>query len=238
VRRHLTLCCLIIAIALTTTAVPPADAPASLDDLVGADKVHALIDGIVARQRALTSMRAQFVQHKASSLLLEPMESRGEFRFRAPDRVRWDYVEPEPMVVLFSADVLTTFHPERKLAERVKLSKRHRRFVRVLAGTQPLDELTTNFSVTLRDSGAPAPYRLVLEPTHAMIKKRLESVVLEVDRELLLPTIVEYHERDGDSTRYEFSSLELNPQLEASLFDLELADDVVVETIDASAGGP
>jgi len=39
-----------------------------------------------------------------------------------------------------SEDTVTTFHPEQLRAERLKVSKKQRRFVRVLAGTQPLDE--------------------------------------------------------------------------------------------------
>jgi len=140
------------------------------------------------------------------------------------------------MVVLFADEVMTTFHPTRKRAERVKLSRRHRRFVRVLAGTQPLDDLASQFAITLSDPGSPEPYRLILEPTHSIIKKKLRSVVLEVDRGLLLPVVVEYNEIDGDTTRYEFSGLQLNPGLGEVHFELELGDDVAVEMIDASSG--
>jgi hypothetical protein len=61
-------------------------------------------------------------------------------------------------------------------------------------------------------------------------------VVLEIDRGLMLPVVVEYNEVDGDHTRYEFSGLELNPALREAHFELSLEDDVVVESIDASSG--
>jgi outer membrane lipoprotein carrier protein len=207
-----------------------------LDALEGGDKVHALLDVVVANQRALTSLKADFVQVKKSSLLLEAVESRGDFAFLAPESVRWDYAEPDQMVVLFAADQLTTYHPERQRAETVKLNRRHRRFVRVLAGTQPLDELSSQFSIALADPGGEAPYRLTLRPTHSVLKKKLASVVLEVDRQLMLPVVVEYREIDGDTTRYEFSNLELNSAVEQGLFELELGSEVEVDTIDASGG--
>jgi outer membrane lipoprotein carrier protein len=184
----------------------------------------------------LSSLRAQFTQIKHSSLLLEAARSDGVFSFRAPDRVRWDFSQPTAMVVLFSGNVMTTFHPIQGRAERVKLSRKHRRFVRVLAGTQPLDDLASQFRITLSDAGSPEPYRLTLSPTHSVIQKKLSLVVLEVDRELLLPVVVEYHEVDGDTTRYEFRSMELNPELDDSHFELELGGDVIVETIDVSSG--
>ncbi len=207
-----------------------------IDRLSGGDKLRALVDAVVAAQRSLRGMRATFVQHKESALLLEPSRSTGVFSFRAPDAVRWDYEQPDEMVVVFADDVLTTYHPDRATAERVETSRRHRRFLRVMAGTQPLDELTTLFAVTLSDPGAPAPYRLTLTTTNRLLKRRLEAVELEIDRRLLLPVVVEYREADGDRTRFEFDHLELNPDLPDTVFRLELGDGVRVETVHASSG--
>lgn len=226
-----------LAIAAAASDPPPVPlASEQIDRLSGGDKLRALVDAVVASQRAVVAMQADFVQLKDSALLLEPSRAKGRFSFRAPDAVRWDYREPDPMIVVFAQDVLTTYHPDRATAERVETSRRHRRFLRVLAGTQPLDELSSTFAITLQDPGPPAPYRLTLTTTNRLLARRLESVALAVDRDLLLPVEVEYLEADGDRTRYEFSRIELNPDLDPSLFHLELGDDVRVETVDASGG--
>ena len=226
---------LCVCLVSVVVAGPPA-APDAIDALAGSAKLDALIARVVEQQRAVRSLQADFVQHKHSDLLLEDSESSGQFLFRAPDNVRWDYRRPDPMVVVFADDTMTTLHPLQSRAERIKVSDSQRRFVRVLAGTQPLDDLTTHFSVTLADPGGSAPYRLTLRPVDKMIKKRLRSVMLEVDRTLFLPVVVEYNEADGDSTRYEFKNLVLNPDLDDSRFHLELGSDVQLQTIDASAG--
>lgn len=213
---------------------PPSD---TIDTLEGSAKLDALIARVVEQQHALRSLSADFVQIKKSDMLLEAVESSGEFLFQAPDKVRWDYRRPDLMVVVFTDDTVTTFLPLQARAERVKVSKKQQRFVRVLAGTQPLDDLTSNFSVTLADPGGSAPYRLKLRPVGSMLQKRLRSVEIEIDRTLFLPVMVEYNEADGDSTRYEFKDLVLNPQIDASSFRLELGADVQLQTIDASAGG-
>lgn len=207
-----------------------------LDSLHGSAKLDALIDRVVSRQRGLRSLRADFVQVKNSIMLLDPVRSTGEFFYRAPDRVRWDYRQPDPMVVLFADDFVTTYDPEGRRAERVKVAGRDRRFVQALAGTLPLDDLMEYFRIRFVDAGPPNPYLFELRPTPATLKKRLDSLSLEVDRELLLPVVVEFHEADGDSTRYEFHRLQIDPELEASRFLLELGPGVAVETFDASAG--
>jgi outer membrane lipoprotein carrier protein len=213
---------------------PPSD---SIDTLNGSAKLNALIARVVEQQHALRSLSADFVQLKKSEMLLEDVESSGQFLFQAPDKVRWDYRKPDPMVVVFADDTVTTFLPQQARAERVKVSKKQQRFVSVLAGAQPLDDLTSNFSVTLADPGGRAPYRLTLRPVVSMLKKKLRSVEIEIDRTLFLPVVVQYNEADGDSTRYEFNDLVVNPVIDASTFRLELGADVQLQTIDASAGG-
>ena len=203
-----------------------------LQGLRGGAKVDALVDLVVQRQRALTSLQADFVQDKSSELLLEPVTSKGRFRFKAPDRVRWDYESPDEMIVVFAGETLTTFRPSDHVAEKIRVPKKHRRFVKVLAGTQPLDELKSQFSLTLSDRGAPEPLVLTLRPIHRTLKRKLAQVRLEIDRMLLLPVVVEYQDADGDSTRYEFIDLRVDPEINDEVFELDLGDDVRINTIE------
>ena len=224
------------ALCLPSSTVGSAPARPAIDSLHGGAKLAELIDRVVERQRSLRALRADFVQVKHSALLLEPVTSTGEFIYLAPDRVRWDFRKPDSMVVLFASDSVTTFHPRQQLAERVRVSRRDRRFVRAMAGTLPLDDLTSHFRITLRDEGAPAPYRLRLEPNKGSMIRKLDSLVVEIDRKIMLPIVVEYNENDGDSTRYEFTKLTINPKIDESRFHLDLGADVKLETLDASAG--
>ena len=223
------LCCIVSSTALGT------DESSSLEPLQGlrgGAKVDALVDLVVERQRALKSLESTFVQDKSSELLLEPVTSKGRFRFKAPDRVRWDYHSPGEMIVVFAGKTLTTFRPSDHVAERITVPKKHRRFVKVLAGTQPLDELKTQFRLTLSDRGAPEPLVLTLKPIHRTLKRKLTQVRLEIDRTLLLPVVVEYEDADGDSTRYEFLDLQVDPEIDDEIFELVLGADIRVSKIE------
>ena len=225
-----------VLVSVPLSAADPAPKTVSIDDLEGSAKLDALIERVVERQRTLNTLEAEFVQLKESALLLEAVESTGVFLFRAPDLVRWDYRLPDSMVVLFAKDTVTTYHPAQARAEQIKVSNKQRRFVRVLAGTQPLDDLTSHFSITLADPGGQAHYRLTLRPIGNILSKKLQSVEIEVDRKLFLPVVIKYNEADGDRTRYEFREMVINPEIDESRFDLELGADVKLETLDASAG--
>jgi len=234
VRHFLPVAAVVILCSIVSSAASAADEPRgieALQGLRGGAKLDALVNLVVDRQRALTSLESGFVQDKNSELLLEPVTSKGLFRFKAPDRVRWDYDSPDQMIVVFAGETLTTFRPDDRVAERITVPKKHRRFVRVLAGTQPLDELKVQFSMTLSDQGAPKPFVLTLKPIHRTLKRKLTQVRLEIDRILLLPVVVEYNEADGDSTRYEFTDLKANVELSDEVFELELGADVRINDI-------
>ncbi len=236
VRHRLALLTVAVLVVLSVAAAAQSPPAPSLDGMVGSAKLDALVARVVTSQQALRSMQAEFVQVKRSSLLLEDARSSGEFFYRAPDMVRWDYRGPDRMVVLFAGSTVTTFYPNQARAEQLKISKKQRRFVRVLSGTQPLQDLTSDFTVTLVDARDATPYLLKLQPVNAMLKKRLSLVELRVDRHLFLPVAIEIFEADGDSTRYEFDHLVINPAIDDSRFRLELGADVRVEAVDASAG--
>ena len=68
------------------------------------------------------------------------------------------------------------------------------------------------------------------------IKKRLQSVEIEIDRHSLLPIRVAYAEPDGDSTEYSFSAIEMNKPQSAGLFDLALPPDVHIVQLKLGSG--
>ncbi len=203
----------------------------------GSARLRALVRRVTEAQREVTTLRARFRQTKTSALLLDPAVSTGTFLFRAPDRVRWEYEAPDRMVVIFDGTVLTTWAPGSRRLDRVKVSARQRRFVRVLAGTQPLDDLLRHFRVTLARNPAGGD-RLLLEPTEAALRRKVRSVRLDIDPRLHLPVAVEYVEADGDTTLYEFMDLRVNEPIPDDAFVLRAEGGVQVETWDAGDGGP
>ncbi len=198
--------------------------------------MHGLVSRIAARQRAIRSLEARFVQERSSALLLEPETSRGRFWFRVPDRVRWEYETPRRMVVLFRDGVLSTWLPGEKVLERARVPQKKRRFLEFLVGTRPIDELLGQFRIVVTDPGEPEPWEIRLEPASRIVARHVRRIVLGVDRQLLLPVTVEYDEADGDVTRYRFAEIRVDPKIPDERFELELPPDVTVRAV--GSGGP
>jgi outer membrane lipoprotein-sorting protein len=69
-----------------------------------------------------------------------------------------------------------------------------------------------------------------------MMKKRLRSVIIEIDPTSFLPVKVSYTEADGDSTQYSFSNVQVNRPQTADLFTLTIPPDVQVVQIKLGSG--
>ncbi|HHQ47556.1 MAG TPA: outer membrane lipoprotein carrier protein LolA [Acidobacteria bacterium] len=220
---------LAVAVAVAASRPTMAAQPAP-----GGDGVHELIARISAAQRAVHSLKARFRQEKRSAMLLEPAVSTGSFVYLAPDRIRWQYDTPDPMVVVFDGRVLTTWDPSLHHLDRVHVSARQKRLMEALAGTRPLEGLVSHFRIVLVKTPADQPWVLRLEPTERRLKKKIRRIELHVDRKLDLPVAVVSVEADGDSTSYSFSHIEVNPPVNPSLFVVEPKGKVSVETYDTS----
>jgi len=210
-----------VVLLMLILVFPPLFAQDPLAGLRGPEKLEVLIDEVVKHQRTLTSLCARFHQEKNSPLLLETVVSEGDFLFKAPDKVRWNYTTPEEMTVLFSGTRLETYRGTESEPEVIEVSRKNRRFVRVLAGTLPLDEISSQFSITLNDPGAPEPYELLLEPSHRALSRRLDHIRLEIDRQLLLPVGILWKAADGSMTRYRFTDLKIDCDIRDEDFRIE-----------------
>lgn len=62
-------------------------------------------------QRGVSRIHAAFRQTKHVALLAEPLVSTGRFSFERPDRVRWEMVTPEPLVIEISGGALRAGPP-------------------------------------------------------------------------------------------------------------------------------
>lgn len=222
------LCLLVCSHALAQEPLPPG--------LHGVEKLAALVKRVSQVQSSLTTLNANFEQTRTSRLLATPSVSRGRFYFRAPDSVRWDYESPREMTVLITGGVAITYRPAEKRAERIEVGRAQRRVVRFMSATEPLDKLMQHFTFVFHDPLGDSNYLLELRPAVLMMKKRLRSVEIEIERTSYLPIKVSYTEADGDSTQYSFSNVQLNQPQPADLFTLTIPPDVQVVQIKLGSG--
>lgn len=197
------------------------------------ERLGLLMDRVRIEQEQLAGLRAAFVQRKDSQLLAEPQTATGVLSFSKPDKVRWEYHEPDPMLIIISGETMVTWFQDLKRAERMQIGRYSEQVFRFMGATAALDTLSEYFRVEASFPGdAKEPYRLELTPRYSRIAKKLQSMSIWIDAETFLPVRLSYHEADGDLTEYELKDLERDPELSEGLFDLTLPDDVAVREVD------
>ncbi|HVS16808.1 MAG TPA: outer membrane lipoprotein carrier protein LolA [Thermoanaerobaculia bacterium] len=242
INRVLAFRCVAAALLLFAVVAGAGEDADTLDPLAAGlsprERLDVLVERVKVEQSRVETMRASFEKDTASSLLLEPETARGEFLYRAPDRVLWRVREPLPVVMALTDEEMVTYFPDRKTAERVGISSVSERVFEYLGASGSLETLMQYFSVTAEFPDEPGEeYHLKLLPRYARIKKRIASMDIWVDAERFLPSRLRYTEPNGDHTEYRFRDVEVNLELPDERFELELPPDVKIETVDLKRRG-
>ena len=232
-----------LAVATTICAlvwVSPADSLGSQDlphprrqDLAPSERLAALVDLVRLQQQAATTLKAGFTQIRESSMLVEPVESKGMFYFAAPDRVRWEYLSPDPISMLIRGDEMTTWFRDIDQAERVQVGRHSQRILKYLGAGSSMEDMLEYFSVSLTvPEDETLRYRLLLTTEFDKVAKRLQEMTIWIDPELYLPLRLRYVEADGDVTDMKFDDLSVNGEIPESRFNLDIPSSVQVRQVD------
>jgi outer membrane lipoprotein-sorting protein len=185
-------------------------------------------------QRSLRTFSAEFTETTRSALLKEPIVARGRFYLTKPDSVRWEYTSPEPMRFVIADNEYTGYFPQQKRAEKRDIHRWREQLFRFLGLGQASEELAQSYDLALAspESGMSHTYLLRLTPKKKRVRKRLvDEVHLWIDKTSYLPVKVEYSSKNGSSKRLiEFDRVELNPDLSASLYTMEIPPGIPITT--------
>jgi len=101
-----------LAVATVVAATPgaPVAAPDS-SARAGCGKPEQCFARMTAAQRDVARIGARFRQTKHVAMLADPLVSEGRFSFERPEKVRWEMVTPEPMVVEVAGNELRAGPP-------------------------------------------------------------------------------------------------------------------------------
>jgi outer membrane lipoprotein-sorting protein len=174
--------------------------------------------------RGLRTMKAAFVETKVLTLLGEKQETRGNVLLQVPGRLRWDYVSPQPGVMMIKNGQFARYVPQTKQVFRGAAKGE----ADLLVGFGPgAADLGKKYEVTLLPEekvGAAPAYVLDLKPRTPGL---FAGIRLWVDKALVIPVQTRLTEPTGDYTTIRFEGVVVNRPLAQAAFDLRLPKDVV-----------
>ena len=162
------------------------------------------------------SFEASFVQEKELSLFAKTMIFHGRLTVVRPDRLRWEFTDPVPSVLLLSGDAGLRCSGESKPVQfDVKTDPVMKSVAEQLWLWLGGDYSRLNESFTLYENGDNV---LTVIPKEPSMAEYIEQVTITFETVNMQPGQVVIKEPGGDLTRLIFSDYSFNPPVQADLF--------------------
>ncbi len=219
---------LVLALCAPLLAVAAAP-PVSADPYSGFDPaLREVLIKFDAAQAGVTALSARFVERKEIGLLKNAVVQKGQFYHTKPDKFLWEYVAPEPKMLLMNGTQLVAYYPVQKEAEEIQ-TRLSRRLVKYFGLGQVFVDLQEYYDLSLATNNTVAgTHLIVMKPRLKRLEKRLLEVRVWLDDQLNQVKQLEYRETDGDRTLFVFEDIRVNPEISPARYEIKLPSDVRV----------
>ena len=176
--------------------------------------------------RSIQSLEAKFVHIYYSAIVSTPLNEKGKLYFQKPDQMRWEYKDPENNIYLYKGDRFQFYFSEDNQLMRGSISEESHEteILDILTGKKTLLEFyDVEFSPFPTDKPQNAQIKL--------IPKQEEDdsfILLEIDRKRWFIQKVAFIDWEGNKTEFQFSQIEIDPDLPKNIFELKLPPDVEI----------
>jgi hypothetical protein len=177
---------ILLSLCCTLLGAPAHAASAAFSDL---DEVMGLL---AMRQHG----RVEFIEQHFLSVLKRPIESSGELRYDAPDRLEKRTLKPHAETLLLSGSTLTVERAHNRRVMDLHAYPQVLPFVESIRGTLAGDRAALERVFHLDFAGTAARWSLTLVPADSKIKQIVAQVRIDGVRDQLLR--VEIRQPDGD----------------------------------------
>lgn len=177
---------ILLGICCSSGSEPVRAAPGDLRDL---DQVMAML---AMRQHA----RVEFIEQQFLSVLSHPIESSGELRYDAPDRLEKRTLKPRAETLLLMGEVLTVERAGHRRVMDLHAYPQVLPFVESIRATLAGDRKALERLFRLDFTGSVSRWTLTLVPLESNIKQSVNQVRIDGAADQLLK--VEIRQLDGD----------------------------------------
>ncbi len=230
-----------LLLALTAAVILPAQSPnpaaappdPAAEGLGLRERLDRLVERVKYEQNLIVTLQARLFQRRQGDLLLEPVEERGWLRYRPPDALRWEIVEPKPSITAVHGDTATLWYVDLGTAKVTEVGRLSEQILEYMGPAGSLETLLKYFAVQAEfPENEGDPYYLHLTPDYRSVEKRIREIDLWIDPASFLPREFRIVLPSGDERFVTLEDVVLNEPIDDSEFILALPDDVEVTEID------
>ena len=210
--------CFIISISFFVCAQEqPVPQEPPKEPLKGKAKAFANIEKTVSTIHAVTS---EFRQERRLAMLKEPVISTGRFYYEKPDKLRWEFLSPDPSGFLVNGKIAKQWKGKNNPPEAFDLQQNPviRLIVDQLMAWTKADFawIEQRYVITIAKED---PIMLKLVPRSSKEKKYIDRILISFEADTHYTNAVNIIEKGGDSTHIGFSNMIINSLPPKELFE-------------------
>ena len=173
--------------------------------------------------RAARTLQAKFEQFHYSASVSAPLRERGELYFQRPDRMRWEYKDPQDKVFLFKDEVFEMYIPEDNTLTRSRVSPEayESDILGILLGARSFAE-AYDIENNPFPTDASRVRQIRLTPRE---EGEFSHILLEIDERTWLLRRAVFIEWAGTKREFVFSQVRTNVRLSPRIFELKVPPD-------------
>lgn len=183
-------------------------------------KSENLQTAIEATSKRTTSIRSKFTQFKYLDVLEDEIESTGNFLFRAPNHLKWEYLEPFEYTILRKGDKMLIKDgasvKEYDINSNAVFSAINSMMVKLLTG-----DFFSSGDYAAEFFENENYYKVALKPQDSQMAEFLDNIELYFGKKDLLVEYIRMNELSGDYTKIVFSEKTMNIAILDSAFSID-----------------
>jgi outer membrane lipoprotein-sorting protein len=173
-------------------------APPSVDELT---------QRLEAANKDISLLSGEFTQRNKLKLFKQELKSRGKFSFQKPRKIRWEYLEPDPSVLVLDGNIATLSTPgaATQTFDLTKDATMRTIFDQLLTWLGPGSMSQARADYDMQTAEGPT---LILTPkATSPVAKAFTRIELRLDGKTLLMRSILLTEKNGDEKEITFSKL-------------------------------
>jgi len=184
------------------------------------------VDKLEKALKAASSLQARFEQFHYSMSVSTPLREKGDLYLQKPDRMRWEYKDPQDKVFLYKEGVLEMYIPEEKQLTRSRVPREalESDIFGIFLGVMSFKE-----AYVIEDNPFPTDAAHVRQ---VKLTPRTEGefshILLEIDERTWLLSRAIFLEWAGNKREFVFTQVRTGVRLSPKTFELKVPPDTEI----------
>lgn len=167
-----------------------------------------------------STIQSKFIQEKHLSFLTENIISKGEFYFKSPDFLRWEYTEPFEYIIVFTDKNIFIKDEDKISTFDIEGNKMFSEINHLMIGTIQGNIFSDSDRFAVQYYENSEQYLLELDPKMSEMKSMLKTIKIYIDKKDITVAKIKMIESSNDYTSITFIERALNKEIKDDKFDI------------------